>query len=119
MDRIDFYLPSFSKQKITQRIQSFVELHEKYFRLVYEFYADEPNDEDDEGLGWNNSFTDLDLCILKEAIYAIEIGITINPIRYRVAICYSGNDSTRIYFRKKEEATEMAAKIKKWLCIDH
>lgn len=114
MERLDFYLPNFPKQKITQRIQSFVELHDKYIRIVYEFFADEPKDYDDESLGWENSFTDLDSWVLKQFIYGIEVSRTINPPRYRLSILHAGNESMKIFFRKKEEALEMATKIREW-----
>ena len=114
MQKIEIRLCNLSKQKITELIEAFLELGDNYIRLVYRFHADEPQ-KDDESLGWESVYTDLDIHCQKEKISAIEISRINKPPRWKIMVSVSGcSEDLKVYFKSREEAQEMKDKILKW-----
>lgn len=115
---IELKAVSLSKQKIIQDRGVSLELDEKYIRYDLHFTAEEPTNEEDLDLPWEEALTDYHVIALREKIAGAELSISKDGKRWVVAIIVSGfGQDIKMFFKKqdREKADELFKTILKYL----
>ncbi len=116
IEKIDIPQISLSQQKITDFIELSIELRDNSVVYTAKFYADEPIDDKDEGLGWQNNFNSFKCIASKTAISGIEKDFLKDTKKWAVYIMVSGfNNDIKVYFKRESEAESLFDKLHKWL----
>lgn len=114
--RVDFPLLRLSKEKITQPIESFIELREHSIRYCVKFFADHLVDEEDESLGWVNEFVANDVIAEKKSITGFIKKWSLGSKVWKISIIISGfADNIDVFFKRESEATELFEKLDNYL----
>ena len=103
-------------QKITEFIELYLEIRDNSVSYTARFYADEPKDEDDKNLGWENVFNSFCLVASKDKISGIEKAWLKESKKWTVYIFVTGfaND-IKTYFKRESEAEALYQKLHNWL----
>ena len=115
MEKIEFEIVSLENQKPTNVRGSHIELHEKYLRYYCDFNADEPVDDEDHALGWEDVITFLDCKALKSAISVVERCYIEKTKRWAVHIVITGTaQDLKVFFKKRKDSEEFEEKLMTW-----
>lgn len=115
IERINIKAIQLENQKIGECTEFYLELRDNSIEYCARFYADEPKDENDKGLGWENVFNCFKTIARKSSIAGIEKTYT----KYKywgIYIMVTGfaNDM-KMFFKRESEAQELFDKLHKWL----
>lgn len=102
-------------QKPTDVKESFLELHDTYVHYHIEFFADEPKDENDVELGWDNVYSKYDIIAFKKNVAGLEKSFTKDKKWGVYIILFGFQHDIKFYYRSQEKAQEMYDKIFNWL----
>lgn len=115
IERINIKPIDLRLQKVKECTEYFIELRDNSLLYSIRFHADEPKDEEDEALGWEEKFTCVTNAVNKQYISGIEKRCT--EYRYWgvyiITVGYA-ND-LKLYFKRESEAQEIFDKLHKWL----
>lgn len=118
IDKIDIPAIDLENQVITDPdlAELSLEIRDNSVQYTAKFYADEPKNEDDKSLGWENVFNHFQLVASKGNIAGIEINWLNHANKWSVLIIVNGfaND-IKIYFERENEAQNVFDKLHKWL----
>lgn len=116
IDKIDIPAIDLENQKITDFTELSLVIRENSVMYTARFYADEPKDENDKELGWNNVFNSFKLVAAKQNIAGIEINWLNHAKKWSVLILVDGfNNDIKMYFKREGEAQNVFDKLHKWL----
>lgn len=118
IDKIEIPAIDLENQVITDSDLAELSLEIRDNSVVYtaKFYADEPKDESDKGLGWENVFNCFRLVASKTNIAGIEINWLSRATKWSVLILVNGfQNDIKMYFEKEGEAQSIFDKLHKWL----
>lgn len=103
-------------QKVTDFTELTLEIRDNGVMYTARFYADEPRNENDKELGWENVFNSFKLVAAKQNVAGIEISWLNHAKKWSVLILVNGfaND-IKMYFKRKSEAQDLFDKLHKWL----
>jgi hypothetical protein len=103
-------------QKPAKEADITLELHEKYIAFRGRFYAEEPIDVDDKGLGWETVYNNFDIIADKRQVVCVFKKLFSKEKRWAVYVYVNelGYD-IQMYFKKETEAQEIFDKIFNWL----
>lgn len=103
-------------QKITDFTELSIEIRDNSILYTAKFFADEPVNNDDKELGWNNVFNSFQLIAAKSKIAGIEKSWLPAAKKWSIYIFVEGfaND-IRMYFKRESEAAALFSKLHKWL----
>lgn len=103
-------------QKVTDLTELSLEIRGNSVMYTARFYADEPKDENDKELGWENVFNSFKIVAAKENIAGIEISWLHRAKKWSVLILVNGfSNDIKIYFKRESEALSLFEKLHKWL----
>lgn len=116
IEKINIPSTDLENQKITDFTELSLEIRENSVAYSARFYADEPKDENDKGLGWHNVFNCFKLIASKGNIAGIEMTWLGHAKKWSIIILVNGfpND-IKIYFKREGEAQNVFNKLHKWL----
>lgn len=116
IERMDILSLDLENQKITDFTELSLEIRDNSVQYTARFYADEPIDENDKGLGWQNVFNRFRLVASKENIAGIEINWLNHAKKWSVLILVNGfSNDIKLYFKREGEAQSVFDKLHKWL----
>lgn len=116
IEKIDIPSLDLENQKITDFTELSLEIRENCIMYTARFYADEPKDENDKGLGWENVFNCFKLVASKQNIAGIEINWLDHAKKWSVLILVNGfSNDIKLYFKREGEAQNVFDKLHKWL----
>jgi hypothetical protein len=103
-------------QKPTDIKECFIELFDDYIHYKVEFYASEPNDENDHDLGWEEQvYNNFETIALKKNIAGIEKSFTKDK-KWGVYVMVDGfSGDIKCYFRSIVPANTLFNKLQEWL----
>lgn len=103
-------------QKVTESTELSLEIRDNCIMYTARFYADEPKDENDKELGWENIFNCFKTVADKRNVAGVEISWLNHAKRWSVLIIVNGfNNDIKIYFKRESEAQALFDKLHKWL----
>lgn len=116
IEKINIPQLNLENQKVTESIELSIEIRNNSIVYTGKFYADEPKDTEDKGLGWENVFNSFRLVAAKDKISGIEKSWVTNSKKWIVYIFVDGIASDiKVYFKRESEAEEFFHKLHKWL----
>lgn len=116
LEKIDIPSIDLENQKITDFTELSLEIRDNSVAYTVRFYANEPIDENDKGLGWENVFNRFNLVASKANIAGIEINWLAHAKRWSVLILVNGfQNDIKMYFKREGEAQSVFDKLHKWL----
>lgn len=116
IEKINIPSIDLENQKITDFTELSLEIRDNSLAYTARFYADEPKEENDKGLGWHNVFNSFRTIASKNNIAGIEKSWLSQAKKWAVYIFVNGfaNDM-KMYFKRESEAEEVFNKLHKWL----
>jgi|ERR1051325_7984900 hypothetical protein len=116
IEKINIPSLDLENQKITDFTELSLEIRENSVMYTARFYADEPKNEADKELGWENVFNSFKLVATKGAIAGIEINWLDRAKKWSVLILVAGfSNDIKMYFKRESEAQTVFDKLHKWL----
>lgn len=116
IDKIHIPQLDLENQKITDFTELSLEIRDNSVLYTARFYAEEPIDEDDKSLGWENVFNAFSLVASKDKISGIEKCWLKVAKKWGVYIFVSGFDNDiKAYFKRESEAEAVYQKLHNWL----
>jgi hypothetical protein len=116
IDKIPIPNINLENQKVTEFIELYLEVRDNSILFPAKFYADEPINEDDKSLGWDNKFTSFKSIASKERIAGIEKCWISGSKKWGVYIMVNGfSNDIKVYFKWESEAEALFEKLHKWL----
>jgi len=101
--KLEFALPSLSRQDIIEPRASYLELRERDFTLLLRFRASQPQEKDDS-LPWEEVDSDFELVGKRTAVTAVEKMWIQDEKRWRINIGMKGTArDIQLYFKKQVE----------------
>jgi hypothetical protein len=99
-------------QKMHDGAELKMELHDKYFRCIGVFNADEPKDKDDHSLGWRTVYNNFEIIVDKKAHVAMEKSWNDRDKHYCLYISVLGmSDDVKLFFKREKEIDEVKEKL--------
>jgi hypothetical protein len=116
LHKIDIPNVDLENQKVTAFTELSLEIRDNSVMYTARFYADEPKNEEDKGLGWENVFNCFKLVAFKQNIAGIEINWLDHAKKWSVLILVNGfSNDIKLYFKRESEAQSLFDKLHKWL----
>lgn len=115
MEKIAITPIQLKNQKPTDIKESFLELHDNHVYYHIEFYADEPKDDNDFDLGWENVYNKYDIIALKKSVAGLEKSFTKDKKWGIYIILFGFTNDLKVYFRSETAAQQFYDKIYNWL----
>jgi hypothetical protein len=101
-----------------QTTESYVELHDTYFKYVSKYDSEIPKDQNDLLQGWEEKFYDFDLRIKREYFVSVEKYWNDKNENWRIELEITGYPGTvNLYYQKKceKEMDETFNKLFNWV----
>jgi len=116
IDKINIQAIDLENQKVTDFTELSLEIRDNSLMYTARFYADEPKDENDKGLGWHNVYNSFKTIASKDKVAGIEKNWLAHAKKWVVYIFISGfENDMKMYFKRESEADEVFNKLHKWL----
>lgn len=116
IEKISIPAIDLENQKVTDFTELSLVIRDNSVAYTARFYADEPKDENDKGLGWDNVFNSFKTVAAKQNIAGIEISWLNHAKRWSVLVIVNGfNNDIKMYFKREGEAQTVFDKLHKWL----
>jgi hypothetical protein len=116
LHKIDIPNIDLENQKVTDFTELSLEIRDNSVMYSVRFYADEPKDENDKELGWENVFNSFKTVAAKQNIAGIEISWLNHAKKWSVMILVNGfSNDIKMYFKREGEAKALFDKLHKWL----
>jgi hypothetical protein len=107
-----------TKRIVTETIQSMFILHQDYFEMIEEYYADLENT-DDPGMPKENSYLNVHCISKREKITTIQKMWYRKSMVWGVKISVEGtNDDSEPIFKTEEEADKCFITVKEWAFLN-
>lgn len=116
LEKINIPSTDLENQIITDFTELSLEIRDSSVIYTARFYADEPVDVNDKGLGWENVFNSFKTVAAKQNVAGLEISWLNHAKKWSVFIIVSGfNNDIKMYFKREGEAQSVFDKLHKWL----
>lgn len=116
LEKISLSSIDLENQKITDFTELSLEIRDSSVMYTARFYADEPKDENDKELGWQNVFNAFRLVASKSKIAGLELCWLDHAKKWKVLILVNGfQNDIKMYFKREGEAQSVFDKLHKWL----
>lgn len=116
VEKINIPSTDLENQKITDFTELSLEIRDHSVIYTARFYADEPVDINDKGLGWENVFNSFKTVASKQNVAGLEISWLNHAKKWTVIIIVNGfNNDIKMYFKREGEAQNVFDKLHKWL----
>lgn len=116
IEKINIPQLNLENQKVTESIELSIEIRNNCIIYTGKFFADEPKDVEDKGLGWENVFNSFRLVAAKDKISGIEKSWLPNAKKWIVYIFVDGIAADiKVYFKREGETEVFFDKLHKWL----
>lgn len=105
-------------EKNMQTQESYIELHDKYFRYRAQYDSEIPEDKEDLLRGWKSVFYDFDMRLKREYFVSVEKNWNDNRDIWVIEMEINGYPGTvNLYYqdKDKEHMIEVFEKIFKWI----
>lgn len=116
IEKINIPNINLENQKVTDFTELSLEIRDNSVVYTARFYADEPRDESDKELGWQNVFNCFTTVASKQHIAGIEKSWLSQAKKWAVYIMVDGfTNDIKMYFKRESEAELVFNKLHKWL----